>query len=377
VPGTSTSRYTYTSISKTVVDTQDHLFLAHARPSIYYPIGRYFKQTKLTSFQRQMNLYGFQKVSSGVDKGCFYHPLFLRGRPDLCRIMLRTKVKGKYGTISRDTDKVLDCNSFYDLPPCPPTTCSSSWGSCSPSGTAPTSRDEVGVLPDQKKPMVATPLSSVPHDKKNEEVVLTATTDSTSRKQVHQEEPALSWPGAAPFFLAAGPRGDNNNRRLTRREDINSNEETQRQQRARERIPTLVEESYYSSPLSFDHLFSPLLDDSGFEAAVASGTTGTIHEQGHYSSPEPHDEEDGFLHQRPAEQQPPIVTPLSVTKPAVLSDDDAMTLWLLQPVPPLSSSSVISSTTTMMTTIAGEVPVFWDGQYQTMDDYEMEARAFF
>jgi hypothetical protein len=240
---------------------------------------------------------------------------------------------------------------------------------------------------DQKEPVVATPLSSVPHDKKNEEVVLLApaTTDSTSRKQVHQE-PALStsWPGAAPFFLAAGPRGkDNNNRRLTRREDIvggnSTNEEAlqQQQQCARERIPTLVEESYYSSPLSFDHLFSPLLDDSGFEAAVASGTTGTIHEQGHYSSPEPHDEEDGFLHKRPAEQQPSIVTPVSVTKPAVLSDDDAMTLWLLQPVPPLSSSSVISSTTTMMTTIAGEVPVFWDGQYQTMDDYEMEARAFF
>jgi hypothetical protein len=340
-----------------------------------------------------MNLYGFQKVSSGVDKGCFYHPLFLRGRPDLCRIMLRTKVKGQYGTISCDTDQVLDCNSFNDLPPCPPTTVSSSWGSsCSPSGT-PTSRDEMVVMPDdhdQKKPMmIATPLSSVPHDKKNDEVVLTATTGSSSRKQV-QQEPAsstTSWSGAAPFFLAAGPRGDNNDRRLTRREDIvcgsnSTNEEAlQEQQRARERKPTLIEERFSSSPLSFDHLFSPLLDDSGFEAVVASGTTGTtgIHEQnGHYSSsPEPHDEEYGFLHKRPAEQQPPIVTPLSITKPAVLSDDDAMTLWLLQPVPPLSSSSVISSNTTMMTTIAGEVPVFWDGQYQTMDDYEMEARAFF
>jgi hypothetical protein len=321
-----------------------------------------------------MNLYGFQKVSSGVDKGCFYHPLFLRGRPDLCRIMLRTKVKGKYGTISRDTDQVLDCNSFYDLPPCPPTC--SVWGSCSPSETS-TSRDDMVVMPNpKKKPMVvATPLSSVPHDK-NDEVVLAATTDSTSRKQVHQEPALSSWSGAVPFFLASGPRRGDSNRRLMRREDTfvcgKSNEEAQeQQQRAKERIPTLVEERFSSSPLSFDHLYSaPLLDDSGFEAVASGITAGTIHEQGHYSSPEPH-EEYGYLHKRPAQHEPPIITPLSITKRAVT--DDHATLWL-QPVLPLSSS-VIS--TTMMTTIAGDVPVFWDGQYPAMDDYEMVARAFF
>lgn len=81
---------------------------------------RYFKQSKLTSFQRQLNLYGFQRVSSGVDKGCLYHPLFLRGRPDICKVMLRTRTKGNYGTITKHCDEEIVCSNFYDLPKCPP-----------------------------------------------------------------------------------------------------------------------------------------------------------------------------------------------------------------------------------------------------------------
>jgi HSF-type DNA-binding len=56
--------------------------------------SRFFNQSKYTSFQRQLNLYGFHRVSSGPDKNSYYHPLFLRGRPDLCRLLLRTRVKG-------------------------------------------------------------------------------------------------------------------------------------------------------------------------------------------------------------------------------------------------------------------------------------------
>lgn len=56
--------------------------------------SRFFKQSKFTSFQRQLNLYGFQRVTSGRDRQAYYHPLLLRGRPDLCRLMLRTRVKG-------------------------------------------------------------------------------------------------------------------------------------------------------------------------------------------------------------------------------------------------------------------------------------------
>jgi len=55
---------------------------------------RFFHQSKLTSFQRQLNLYGFVRLTAGHDRGAYYHELFLRGRPYLCRRMVRTRIKG-------------------------------------------------------------------------------------------------------------------------------------------------------------------------------------------------------------------------------------------------------------------------------------------
>jgi hypothetical protein len=54
----------------------------------------YFRQTKLTSFQRQLNLYGFCRLTRGTDSGGYYHELFLRGKTFLTKKMSRTKVKG-------------------------------------------------------------------------------------------------------------------------------------------------------------------------------------------------------------------------------------------------------------------------------------------
>jgi hypothetical protein len=43
----------------------------------------YFRQSHITSFVRQLNFYGFDRVSHGPVRGAFAHPSFLRGRPEL------------------------------------------------------------------------------------------------------------------------------------------------------------------------------------------------------------------------------------------------------------------------------------------------------
>lgn len=50
---------------------------------------RYFKQSRFSSFQRQLNLYGFTRITSGPDARGYYHELFLKGRPALVIHMRR------------------------------------------------------------------------------------------------------------------------------------------------------------------------------------------------------------------------------------------------------------------------------------------------
>jgi hypothetical protein len=57
-------------------------------------LPRFFKQTKFMSFTRQLNLWGFKRITKGVDSGAYYHELFLRGHPRLAILMKRQKIKG-------------------------------------------------------------------------------------------------------------------------------------------------------------------------------------------------------------------------------------------------------------------------------------------
>jgi len=79
-------------------------FLPHGRAFRIYDAQRfedeimpkYFSKIKYKSFIRQLHLYGFQRIneSDADDKGGYYHELFLRDYPKICKFMRRLTVKG-------------------------------------------------------------------------------------------------------------------------------------------------------------------------------------------------------------------------------------------------------------------------------------------
>jgi hypothetical protein len=73
----------------------------------------YFEKIKLSSFRRQLNHYGFQRITQGPDKGAYYHELFLRGMSFLAEKMVRIKVRGTMvrGATSPETEP-----DFYRMP---------------------------------------------------------------------------------------------------------------------------------------------------------------------------------------------------------------------------------------------------------------------
>jgi len=59
----------------------------------------YFKLTKIRSFERNLLLWGFERVSMpGEPGGCWRHMYFVRGKPMLIYKMVRVKVKGSGGS---------------------------------------------------------------------------------------------------------------------------------------------------------------------------------------------------------------------------------------------------------------------------------------
>jgi hypothetical protein len=100
-----------------VISWQGHgrCFVIHKpKEFVDHVMPKYFRQTKLTSFQRQLNLYGFCRLTRGKDAGGYYHELFLRGRIFLCKKMIRTKVKGTKFKAASSPESEPD---FYTLPP--------------------------------------------------------------------------------------------------------------------------------------------------------------------------------------------------------------------------------------------------------------------
>ncbi|CAB9513571.1 shock factor protein [Seminavis robusta] len=58
-------------------------------------IPKFFEHSKFSSFIRQANGWGFRRITQGRDRNSYYHPLFLRGLPHLCKSMKRPGINEK------------------------------------------------------------------------------------------------------------------------------------------------------------------------------------------------------------------------------------------------------------------------------------------
>jgi hypothetical protein len=78
----------------------DTAFKVHS-PKVFVEtvMPRFFQQTKYKSFQRQCNLWGFERLLQGPERGGYEHPngFFVRGDPGLVCKMERRKIKRRPG----------------------------------------------------------------------------------------------------------------------------------------------------------------------------------------------------------------------------------------------------------------------------------------
>jgi hypothetical protein len=98
-----------------IVSWQTHgrCFVVHDQKQFVSILMKYFNISKVSSFQRQLNLYGFQRLTKGQDKGGYYHELFLRAKVFLSHSIQRIKVKG---TKIRARSNPAQEPNFYALP---------------------------------------------------------------------------------------------------------------------------------------------------------------------------------------------------------------------------------------------------------------------
>jgi hypothetical protein len=98
-----------------VLSWQPHgrCFVVHKPKEFVELLPQYFKLSKLASFQRQLNLYGFQRLTRGRDRGGYYHELFIKGKVFLAHSIQRIKVKGTGVRARSNPDQEPD---FWAMP---------------------------------------------------------------------------------------------------------------------------------------------------------------------------------------------------------------------------------------------------------------------
>lgn len=74
----------------------------------------YFQMSKYESFSRQVNGWGFKRITQGPDANAYYHELFLKGMPHLVKWMKRSSASS-CGQIKRLRASPNDEPNFYEI----------------------------------------------------------------------------------------------------------------------------------------------------------------------------------------------------------------------------------------------------------------------
>mmetsp|Transcript_21612 Transcript_21612/g.45464 ORF Transcript_21612/g.45464 Transcript_21612/m.45464 type:complete len:280 (-) Transcript_21612:156-995(-) len=99
-----------------IISWQPHgrCFLVHDHEKFVDTImPSYFNQTRYTSFQRQLNLYGFRRLTAGRDRNAYYHEYFLKHKLFLCENIVRFSIKGNGVKPKPNPDAEPN---FYNMP---------------------------------------------------------------------------------------------------------------------------------------------------------------------------------------------------------------------------------------------------------------------
>lgn len=102
---------------ESIVSWQPHgkAFRVH-QPDVFARtvMTRYFKQqTKYKSFQRQLHMYGFRRIRTGMDTGSYYHSMFIRDKKSISLRMSCEKVKGNKKSGKASGHRTADDPDFY------------------------------------------------------------------------------------------------------------------------------------------------------------------------------------------------------------------------------------------------------------------------
>jgi hypothetical protein len=85
-------------------------FMIHKQKEFTSILPAYFSTDRMSSFQRQLNLYGFRRITTeGKDKGAFFHEKFINGKRSLTKQIQRRRGNRK---VSSNIRRSPDSRSF-------------------------------------------------------------------------------------------------------------------------------------------------------------------------------------------------------------------------------------------------------------------------